>query len=398
MMTGKKARILVIDDDANLLRVMGVLLERANYSFHAASNGVEGLSVAERIKPDLVVLDMAMPFMKGTEVCRRLREQSPAYRVPIIMMSNLERIEDKLAAFQAGADDYVTKPVNPKELLARMNALLVRSQHSTPQQGHTIAVVGAKGGVGVTSLAVNMASALVQREYSVTVVELRAGHGEMRLHLKLPVEPNLGKLLELEPKAVGRTEVERFVQYHESGLRVLVAPTVVPEHRLDAEHVSAIVEALKVGTDFLILDIPPMLDDAVRKALEASDVILLISEPEVLSATCARMQLQTLKKWGIDSRASIVSTARIPSGTTMTRLELENEVSMGRLERERGAGDGSILSLSVIAMIPPEPEAFQESVQQGVPLVRLEPSARSSRAMAELAEKLATSLTFAGAP
>src|SRR5690606_5847566 len=135
---------------------------------------------------------------------------------------------------------------------------------------HTIAIVGAKGGVGVTSLAVNMASALVQLEYAVTVAEMRAGHGEMRLHLKLPVEPNLGKLLDLEPKAVGRTEVERFVQYHESGLRVLVAPTVVAEQSLDGEHVSAIVEALKVGTDFLILDVPPMLDRAVRKALEAS--------------------------------------------------------------------------------------------------------------------------------
>jgi len=394
MTSPKKARILVIDDDANLLRVMGVLLERANYSYHTASNGVEGLAVAESMKPDLIVLDVAMPFMKGTEVCRRLREKTATRRVPIIMMSNLERVEDKLAGFQAGADDYVTKPVNPRELLARINALLVRSRQGAPQAAQTIAIVGAKGGVGVTSLAVNMAAALVQRDYSVTLAELRTGRGELRLHLRLPTEPSLAKLLAMEAKSIGRTDVERFVQYHESGLRVLLAPELVSEHALSEEHMATIVGALALGSDFLILDLPHLLDGPMRKALDAAGVILLVTEPEVLSATCARMQLRALGAWEIDNRVSVVAVARVPSGTTMTRLELENEISMGRLERERGSEEGPIMSVGVIAMIPPEPETFQASVQQGVPIVRMEPSARSSRAMAELAEKIATSLTM----
>ncbi|HZD11538.1 MAG TPA: response regulator [Candidatus Binatia bacterium] len=397
MTSGKKARILVIDDDANLLRVMGVLLERAGYLYSAASNGVEGLSAAASEKPDLVVLDVAMPFMKGTEVCRRLREQGATSRIPVIMMSNLERIEDKLAGFQAGADDYVTKPVNPKELLARINALLVRSHFSVPQSAKIIALVGAKGGVGVSSLAVNMAATLGQLDYSVTLAELRPGRGELWLHLGLPAEPNLEKLLALDATSTGRSDVERFVQQHESGLRVLFSPEHVAEHPLTPEHVAAIVEALSLGTDFLILDLPPLLDQTVRKAAEAADLILLVSEPEALSATCARMQLRTLKQWKVDGRVSVVAVARVPSGTTMTRLELENELSMGRLERMRGSEESQIISVAVISVIPPEPEAFQESVVQGVPLVKLEPSARSSRAIAELAEKLANSLLLAEA-
>ena len=397
MTAGKKPCILVIDDDANLLKVIGVLLERANYTFQAATNGVEGLSLAESMKPDLVVLDVAMPFMKGTEVCQRLREQAHTSRMPIIMMSNLERIEDKLAGFEAGADDYVTKPVNPKELLARINALLVRSQYGTPQSARTIAIVGAKGGVGVTSLAVNFAAALVQREYSVTLAELRSGHGEIRFHLNLPAEPNLGRLLETDAVSLSRSDVDRCVHRHVSGLRVLLAPEQVAEHLLTPEHMAAIVDALELGSDFLILDLPSLLDGAVASALRAADVILLVTEPESLSAISARMQLRTLKTWQLDSRVSTVAVARVPSGTTMTRLELENELTMGRLERQAGWNEGAIMSVSVIAVIPPEPEAFQEAVRQGVPMVRMEPSARSSRAMAELAEKIATELSVAEA-
>lgn len=394
MASGKKAQILVIDDDTNLLRVMGVLLERSDYGFHSATNGVEGLALAESVRPDLIVLDMAMPFMKGTEVCRRLREQAHTSRIPVLMMSNLERIEDKLAGFEAGADDYVTKPVNPKELLARINALLVRSLYRTPQSAVTIAVIGAKGGVGVTSVAVNMAAALVQQEHTVTLAELHSGRGELRLHLNLAAAPNLGKLLALEPQSIVRADVERFIQVHQSGLRTFLAPEVVGEYPMTSQHVAAMIEALEPGSDYLILDLPPLLDGPTRKALQVSDVILLVTEPEALSALGARMLLRALKALQVDDRVLVVGVARVPSGTSMTRLELENELSLGHLERQDESEERYAASVGVTAMIPPEPEAFQESVRQGVPMVSMEPSARSSRAMAELAEKLATSLSM----
>lgn len=394
MASGKKAQILVIDDDTNLLRVMGVLLERFEYGFHSATNGLEGLALAESVRPDLIVLDMAMPFMEGTEVCRRLREQAHTSRIPVLMMSNLERIEDKLAGFQAGADDYVTKPVNPKELLARINALLVRSQFRTPQSAVTIAVIGAKGGVGVTSVALNMATALVQQEHTVTLAEFHRGRGELRLHLNLRAEPNLGKLLALEPQTIVRADVERLIQSHQSGLRTFLAPEVVDEYPMTSQHVAAMIDALEPGSDYLVLDLPPLLDEPTREALQASDMILLVTEPEALSALAARMQLRSLKAMRLDGRVLVVGVARVPSGTSMTRLELENELGMGTLERQDESEERYAVSVGVTVMVPPEPEAFQESVRQGVPMVIMEPSARSSRALAELAEKLVTSLSM----
>lgn len=393
MASNKKAQILVIDDDTNLLRVMGMLLERAEYGYHSATNGVEGLSVAENVRPDLIVLDMSMPFMKGTEVCRRLRQQPHTSHIPILIMSNLERIEDKLAGFKAGADDYVTKPVNPKELLARINALLMRSQVRTRQDATTIALIGAKGGVGVTSLAVNMAATLVQQNYRVSLAELHSGHGELYLHLNLPATPNLARLLTLDPQSIGRADVERLVQVHQSGLQLLLAPEVVGEYPMTAQHVGAIINTLQPETDHLIVDLPPLMDEATRKALKESDMILLVTEPEALSALAARRQLRTLKAMNLDGRVLVVGVARVPSGTTMTRLELENELNMGRQAQEDNTEERYMASVGVTMMIPPEPEAFQESVRKGMPMVTMEPSARSSRAMAELAEKLATSFS-----
>jgi DNA-binding response OmpR family regulator len=119
-----KHRVLVIDDDPGNLQLLGLIFERANYEVHLAESGSAGLSQVDDVQPDLVVLDVMMPEMNGLEVCERLRAQASTAHLPIIILSGKGQVDDKIGGFKAGADDYVRKPVEPKELLARARALL----------------------------------------------------------------------------------------------------------------------------------------------------------------------------------------------------------------------------------------------------------------------------------
>jgi DNA-binding response OmpR family regulator len=119
-----KRRILVVDDEEKILEVLRSYLEREGFEVHTAGTGTEGLGCFERVSPALVVLDLMLPDLPGEEVCRRIRRGS---RVPIIMLTAKVEEADRLRGFSLGADDYQTKPFSPRELVARVHALLRRS-------------------------------------------------------------------------------------------------------------------------------------------------------------------------------------------------------------------------------------------------------------------------------
>ena len=120
----RPASILVIDDEAQIRRALHSILSTRNYRVTAAADGAEGLDLAIEHTPDLIILDLAMPKMGGLEVCRELRAW---YTAPILVLSVRGADADKIAALDAGADDYVTKPFSAGELLARVRALLRRA-------------------------------------------------------------------------------------------------------------------------------------------------------------------------------------------------------------------------------------------------------------------------------
>jgi len=120
----EKARILVVDDEPQITRVLRTMLSSHGYVVHTASDGDEALEIMRQWTPDLVITDLAMPNLDGVELCRRVREKSA---LPIIVLSVREEEKTKVAALDAGADDYVTKPFSPDELLARVRAMLRRA-------------------------------------------------------------------------------------------------------------------------------------------------------------------------------------------------------------------------------------------------------------------------------
>jgi two-component system, OmpR family, KDP operon response regulator KdpE len=120
----KPARLLVIDDEVQIRRALNSILSTRGYHVIAATDGAEGLDLAIEHAPDLIILDMAMPGLSGLEVCRELRTW---YQAPILVLSVRGADADKIAALDAGADDYVTKPFSAGEMLARVRALLRRA-------------------------------------------------------------------------------------------------------------------------------------------------------------------------------------------------------------------------------------------------------------------------------
>lgn len=119
-------RILVVDDDRNLRKIITTNLELAGYDVTSAASGVEAMQILEDLQPDLVLLDVMMPAMDGYETTRRIRKHPTNSHVPIILLTAKGEVEDKVAGFDAGADDYITKPFGPQEMLARVRAKIRR--------------------------------------------------------------------------------------------------------------------------------------------------------------------------------------------------------------------------------------------------------------------------------
>lgn len=117
--------VLIIDDEVQIRRLLRLALESQSYRLFEAANGQSGLSEAVFHKPDVILLDLGLPDMDGFEVLRRLREWST---VPVVILSVRDSADDKIAALDAGADDYVQKPFDTRELLARVRAVQRRSQ------------------------------------------------------------------------------------------------------------------------------------------------------------------------------------------------------------------------------------------------------------------------------
>jgi two-component system alkaline phosphatase synthesis response regulator PhoP len=124
--------ILVVDDEAKIVKLVRDYLERAGFGVHAAADGKTALSLARTEKPDMIILDLGLPQLDGLDVTRELRKVS---NVPVIMLTGRSEESDKLIGLELGADDYITKPFSPKELVARVRVVFRRMEnHSGANQ------------------------------------------------------------------------------------------------------------------------------------------------------------------------------------------------------------------------------------------------------------------------
>ncbi|MBQ5810619.1 MAG: response regulator transcription factor [Clostridia bacterium] len=127
----ENAKILIVDDDSNICELIRLYLEKNHFSTVIANDGQQALKLVDEEKPDLVLLDVMMPRLDGWQVCREMRK---TLQTPIIMLTAKGEVFDKVLGLELGADDYITKPFDTKELVARVKAVLRRTVQNTPEE------------------------------------------------------------------------------------------------------------------------------------------------------------------------------------------------------------------------------------------------------------------------
>ncbi len=130
-------KVLVVDDEDNIIELIRLGLRYEGFQVEVASDGEQGITVAQRENPDLIILDVMMPGIDGLEVCRRLRDNPTTRDVPILMLTAKDEVGDRIMGLKTGADDYVTKPFDFYELLERIRAILRRQNRARSSQGGT---------------------------------------------------------------------------------------------------------------------------------------------------------------------------------------------------------------------------------------------------------------------
>ncbi len=366
------ARILVIDDDSHTLRLIEFALTKAGHTVVTASRGIEGLQKAFQAPPDLAVIDLMMPQMDGYEVCRRLRQNEQTAETPILVFTARIQEIDRQAALEAGANEFLTKTATPGELVSQVEALLagkVSGPGAQARPGQAIALFSLRGGVGVSSLAVNLAVALARQPHQkVALLDLCFLSSSVPLMLNVRPKFILAELSR-EETPISLDSLEKYMMAHSSGVKVL--STVLSPARaapLSAQTTEHVLSVLKGGFNYIIIDTPSSLDDMTLTALRASAQILLILVPEVTSVQAAVLTLQTFRSLGLADEAIV---------PVVNHIFAKGGLSLGTIQ--------SALKRPVKAVIPHEPELLVLAINSGTPLVLSQPSSAMATAIQKLA-------------
>jgi pilus assembly protein CpaE len=374
-------KILIVDDDENNRTVLSDALEGEHYTLLEAINGNDALKVVERENPDLILLDVLMAGMDGITTLRKLKEQDETRHIPVIMITVLNLETQVSICLDEGAIDHIPKPFSNIVVRARVRAALRahssdsgRSLHCEPR-GKVLGFIGAKGGVGTTTVAVNVALALVKQEHSVVLAELSSYPGTVASQLGVDPAINLGPLLECkDPEEINRLMLGKCLTKYKTGLRLLLAPHNMEELKdIAAEQSENIVQELAGMADYTLVDLPFHPSAATKTALQHCNFVVLVLEPEASCLTGAQSMLHRLQSWGIaGSSVGAVVVKHAPVTTSMNLKQFR-----------------SSLNCKIIGMVPPDPDLCMVALNTGSPGVISQPESNFAVALSELAARLA---------
>lgn len=377
-------KILLVDDDVDTLRLVGLMLQRQGYGIVAANSGHQAIVMAQSENPDLILLDIMMPDMDGYEVTRRLRENPSTSAIPIIMFTAKNQMDDRVMGFGVGVDDYLTKPTQPRELFAHIRAVLSRGKKvaaistlspSLKDRGFVIGVLAAKGGLGVSTMALNLGICLrLHTEKEVIIAEFRPGEGDMALDLGLSNPIGMKNLLQQSSADLTAAHVNSELVNHEYEVRLLLASYTPNDSRLVSysDHFEAISRFLAHQSDYIILDLGHSISPITDKVISNCDelIVILEADPHVIMRTQELLGELSERGFGEGRLHSILYNRQ--------RTDLQYPLSQVQQD----------LHNPVSIVFTAAPELSLHASKNGVPLVILNPDNITSQQFFRLADSI----------
>lgn len=361
------AKILVIDDDLDLQNMLRLMLERGGHTVVTTGDGADGLAKAHDMQPDMAIIDVMMPGMHGYQVCRKLRDDPVTVNTVVLILTARAQPVDREAALAAKADDYMSKPVSPAELLSKVSELLSKHKAADEPQQFLVTLMSMRGGVGVSSIAVNLALTIQQSGAQTCLVDLSPTSGHATLQLRLNPKITWADWLRT-PADMTAQAMGKYLLTHESGLHVLAAPfTPMAETNIPPEPFVRLLNLLRDNFQRVIVDAPSVLNGAARAALHVADEVWLVLSPEVASLQSTVALLRALKQLNVDDDKVALVSNQVAARPGLTQQAIEKALNRA------------------LAVSLPYDEAQLTAFGQGAPLMIGQPESPLASAIRSIA-------------
>lgn len=380
-------KILIVDDEADTISYLRMSLAALPYEIIAARSGAEALEAALKHRPEIIILDVMMPDLDGYEVTRRLRANPQTANIPILMFTAKTQLEDKIAGFSAGVDIYLTKPIHTIELQANVRALLAMQPARAPavtQQGYIIGVLGCKGGVGVSTLALNLAATIQKRLKKTTIaVELTSGLGIWGLELNIPQTNGLSDILRMPPSDITEGLINQKLVTTPFGVRLMLASNNPSDTELvsNVAQRDILLDQLRHLAQVIVLDIGIRSLPSFDTLAAACDEMILVLEPQPISARLSRHIIENLKALGF-------TTQKPFTFVNVNRARSDMQLNLTQIEQEVG--------IAPSIGFPPVSEQTFFAAKRGIPLIEVQPEGLIAQQFNQLADMVNKNMSARG--